>query len=73
MYKPNGLIIVTLISRLSGCTTRFLNLLPSLWDLHQINNDIMFSQMVVDVVGKINVMASGDVILWWMKSGKCCS
>jgi hypothetical protein len=70
MYNPDGLIIVTLISRLSSCMTRFLNLLPILWDLFRINNDIMSSQMVVDVVGEINVMGSGDVMSWQMKSGK---
>jgi hypothetical protein len=33
----------------------FLNLLKGLGNLHHFNNDIMFTQVVVDVVGEINV------------------
>jgi hypothetical protein len=29
----------------------------------------MFTQVVIDVVGKIIVMGSGDGMSWWMKSG----
>jgi hypothetical protein len=31
---------------------------------HEFNNDIMLTQVAVDVVGTINVMGSGDVMSW---------
>jgi hypothetical protein len=46
-----------------------LNLLQGLKNLHHFNNDIMFTQVVVDVAGEINVMGSGDVMSWWMENG----
>jgi hypothetical protein len=69
MYYSNSLVIVVLISNFSAYTTRLFNLLQGLWVLRHFNNDIMFTQVAVDVAGKINVMGSGDGMSWRMKSG----
>jgi hypothetical protein len=37
---------------------------------HEFNNDIMLTLVAVDVAGTINVMGSGDVMLWRMKNVK---
>jgi hypothetical protein len=47
----------------------FLNLLQGLQKIHHFNNDIMFTQVAVDVTWEINEMGSGDVMSWQMESG----
>jgi hypothetical protein len=37
---------------------------------HEFNNDLMLTQVVVDVVRTINVMGSVDVMSWRMKNVK---